>query len=549
MKMPYVVGPPVRLSADFFGRERQTHQFFETLAGGQLQCVSIQGLRRAGKTSFLQHVANPEVMAAFLPDPQRYLMLYVDISSCRTAADFYGRVYQKLLAGLQQPSDGSRRVLPAADVYAVESLLYDYGDRRIVWLMDEFDQLRTADFGGEFMTELRALAGIWDFELAYVTASYWDLYRLGNFVGLPPTSPFYNIFFPTPIFLSGLSPAELEDLVRVPARRVGIEADDADVAFVRHHAGTLPFFVQAVAAIWLTNKAQGRLPDSRAVIRQLVSEMGPYYEQWWRNFSDVERDVVVAVAQERQVSRLPYAESEIARAVERLRNYGVVAEAGGQLWLESAILAHWVQENAGKTDRPGHAISPNGGLSPARQTDSSALRPDDIDLERLVQILEDTGRRLETSAREAHHTEGGAMRDIFAQAIRDAGGPFRSDPPTPGLVLATMGSSNIVARAAGRNVFVADCFTWEGQKELLRRVDLLLGQLSARRTRATAIILVRNREYSLVIDAAQRAMPHHACFLGFDGRRSPVRLDYRFHLNGDPHGEIRLSVLLFHLPD
>ncbi|HMT22668.1 MAG TPA: hypothetical protein PKE20_15730, partial [Promineifilum sp.] len=403
---------------------------------------------------------------------------------------------------------------------------------------------------GEFMTELRALAGIWEFELAYVTASYWDLFRLGNFVGLPPTSPFYNIFFPTPIYLSGLTPAELEDLIRVPAGRVGIEADDADIAFVRHHAGTLPFFVQAVAAIWLTHKAQGRLPDSREGIRQLVSEMGPYFEQWWRNFSDVERDAVVAVAQERPVSRLPYAESEIARAVERLKNYGIVAEAGDHLWLDSAVLTHWVGEIAGKVKRPGPAVAINvRGASQATAGGSPIRRPDGADFERLLKVLEDTGRRIESTPTAAGRPDDSALRDVFAQALRDSGATTLNGRSTSGLLSATTGSTDIVARANGQNVFVADCSTWQGQKALLGCVDLLIGRLSEPQTCAAAIIPVRNREFSLVVDAAQRAMPHHPGFLGFEGRRSPVRLDYRFHLNGDPRGEVALSVLLFHLPD
>ena len=71
MRLPYVVGPPVKLPTDFFGRAAQTRQFFDTLAGPQVQCVSVLGLRRAGKTSFLQHVAHPQVMAGFLSDADR----------------------------------------------------------------------------------------------------------------------------------------------------------------------------------------------------------------------------------------------------------------------------------------------------------------------------------------------------------------------------------------------------------------------------------------------------------------------------------------------
>jgi len=223
MRTPYIVGPPVRLPTDFFGRAAQTRQFYDLLAGPQVQCVSVLGLRRAGKTSFLQHVAHPEVMAGYLSDAGRYLMVSVDVSACKTPADFYTRVGRRLLAAL---SPQTAQQEPPGDAYGIESLLYDLADRRVVLLLDEFDQLRAADFGADFMTELRALAGVWDYELGFVTASYWDLYRLGNFVGLPVTSPFYNIFHPTAIYLSGLSPAELDDLVRVPARHVGIVAED-----------------------------------------------------------------------------------------------------------------------------------------------------------------------------------------------------------------------------------------------------------------------------------------------------------------------------------
>jgi hypothetical protein len=348
MRTPYVVGPPVKQPTDFFGRAGQTRQFYETLDGAQAQCVSVLGLRRAGKTSFLQHVAHPQVMASYLREPRRYVMLYVDISACKSPADFYARVYRRLANEMPRPaSAGDSRT--AADVYALESLLYEFGDRRVVLLMDEFDHLRTAYFSGDFLAELRALAGVWDYELAYVTASYWELDRIGNFVGLPSTSPFYNIFFPTPIYLSGLGPVELENLVRVPAARVGIQADEEDVAFVRRHAGSLPFFVQALAAVWLGYKAENRQPDARAVVERLVSEMWPYFEQWWRGFSDVERDVVAAVVQEKPVERLPYNEQELAGAVRRLKDYGVVVETGARVWSDSNLFSQWLLEYSGRS--------------------------------------------------------------------------------------------------------------------------------------------------------------------------------------------------------
>jgi hypothetical protein len=359
VRTPYVVGPPVRMADGFFGRSQQARQFFETMDGQQVQCVSVLGLRRAGKTSFLQYVAHPEMMAAYLQDPERYVMVYVDMSVCKTPADFYTRVHRRLASRLvSMNSNGKTIPQPATDVYGIEALLYEFQAHRVVILMDEFDQLRIASFGQEFMTELRGLSSVWDYELGFVTASYWDLYRLGNFVGLPITSPFYNIFYPKPIYLSGLSPSELEDLVRIPARRVGVAADDEDIAFIRRIGGSLPFFVQATAAVWLPHKIRDQLPDSHEVTQRLASEMSPYFDQWWRNFSDVERDVLLQVVFEKPIERLPYGEYEVDEAVHRLINYGLISTLGHNLWLDSAVFCRWLREYAGRTAVPARTRAP-----------------------------------------------------------------------------------------------------------------------------------------------------------------------------------------------
>ncbi|MCP4425777.1 MAG: ATP-binding protein, partial [Chloroflexi bacterium] len=81
--MSYIVGHPIKKPADFYGRSEQTRRFFEIIGGTQAQSVSVLGLRRAGKTSFLQYVAHKDVMARYLPDPENYAMVYVDMSSCK----------------------------------------------------------------------------------------------------------------------------------------------------------------------------------------------------------------------------------------------------------------------------------------------------------------------------------------------------------------------------------------------------------------------------------------------------------------------------------
>lgn len=546
MKTPYVVGPPVRLPGNFFGRSGQTRQFFETLAGTQTHCVSVLGLRRAGKTSFLQYVSHPEVLASFLPDARRYLMIYVDVSACRTAAELYGRVYRKLLSSLPRVPAGVDRARVTADVYDLESLLYEFGDRRIVLLMDEFDQLRTANFNADFMTELRALAGVWDYDLAYVTASYWDNNRLGNFVGLPPTSPFYNIFYPTPIYLSGLSPADLEALVKIPARSVGIVADDEDVAFIRHHAGTLPFFVQAVAAEWLMGKARGERPQPGRLNQRLASEMSPYFEQWWSNFNDVERDVAATVAQEKPVRRLPYDEQEIDLAVDRLKYYGVIAATGDHLWPDSLLFAHWLREFKGvEKRRPAKGNTP---LTPALATQMTG--PDRADTAatsrriytRVQQMVEDVGAQFARLPGIYARKSDAELRDQLLLTLRSG-----LDDGMRGLLLFPMGRSDLGIRLGGEDVMAVKCHTWAGQKGFLSDVDQLVGFSAAYDAGVVLLTLVRNPEFAAVASAIAQAMPHHAGYVGSNGKRD-ARQDYRLRVNDEPNREVSVSILLCHLP-
>lgn len=523
---PYIIGPAVRQTADFFGRAEQARQFYATLAGAQLQCVSVLGLRRAGKTSFLQYVAHPAVLRAHVPDAARYAMVYVDVSACDSPEAFYGRVYRQLLP-LVSPETARRAVPQRADVYAVESLLYETGERRVVLMLDEFDRLHTADFGPAFPAELRALAGVWDYELAYVTASYWDLYRLGEFVGMPATSPFYNIFYPTPIYLAGLSPTELEELVRVPAGRVGVAVEDEDVAVVREVAGSLPFFVQATAAAWLGARARGRPLDRQELAQRLASEMGPYFEQWWHHFSDVEQDVLASVALGRPPDRLAYDAAEVERAVTRLRHYGLLVATGGDLWLDGQLFPLWL---ASRGARPRVAVR-SGGDNGAK-----AL-PGEDERRQMLQVVRATGRRHARLAPD----ERGDEDTLCARFLAELGPAVTGE--SPGLVCRRPAGQEIVVCAGETAVMAAHCVTWQGQKALLAAVAHLLARQSP--TQAALVVFARGRSFAAVVDAVARAMPHAPGFIAFDGRQDDGWLNFR--LRGNAGEETRLAVMVFAL--
>ncbi len=363
--MSYIVGHPIRHPADFYGRYKQVVRFYEIIGGTQAQSVTIRGVRRAGKTSFLQYVAHQEVMARYLPNPEQYAMIYVDISSCKAPSDFYQRLLRRLrsVLGKSAPVNlwkGSQD--GATTMYDVEAYLCQFPDRRIILLLDEFDQLRIDTFNQDFLTELRAMTSVLDYDLACVTASYWDLYYLGNKVGLPPTSPFYNIFYPSPLFLPGFKDNEVETLIRSPIKNADVLFLPAEIDQIRQIAGTLPFFVQATAAQWYRRKRMEKAVKPRRILRQLAADLSPYFDQWWRYLDQVQQNLLYSLAHKELMDQLPYGSLELSEAIRHLQNYGLLREENGKLVINGAIFISWIRQYAQLNEVEAETVQENGRL-------------------------------------------------------------------------------------------------------------------------------------------------------------------------------------------
>ncbi len=347
--MSYIVGHPIKHPADFYGRHEQVTRFYEIIGGRQAQSVSILGVRRAGKTSFLQYIAHPSTMAQYLSDPDEYSMIYIDLSSCKSPADFYYRLLQRLKVALGKGKTGylwKESPLGQTKLYDIEAYLCQFPGQRIVLLLDEFDHLRTEAFTHDFLTELRAMTGVLDYDLACVTASYWDLYTLGTRLGLPPTSPFYNIFYPTPIYMSALELTEAMALIDIPAAKGGVTFSEDDVMAIQELAGSMPFFVQATAAKWFQRIRAGGLPDAELIRQQLAADLAPYFDQWWHSFTTSERAVLLTVSGERPLTDLNYPSIELDAIVRRLHGYGLLYRADAAVCINGRIFQTWLRQYA-----------------------------------------------------------------------------------------------------------------------------------------------------------------------------------------------------------
>jgi hypothetical protein len=110
------------------------------------------------------------------------------------------------------------------------------------------------------------------------------------------------------------------------------------------------------------------------------------------------------------------------------------------------------------------------------------------------------------------------------------------------------GKTDILIRVNGKNIFIAECKFWRGEKGFVETVDQLLGYLSWRDTKAAIIILNRNRGLSNVLSKIKEAMEKHPHKKRGPTIESDTRFRYVFGNPGDHNREIILTVMVFDVP-
>jgi hypothetical protein len=110
------------------------------------------------------------------------------------------------------------------------------------------------------------------------------------------------------------------------------------------------------------------------------------------------------------------------------------------------------------------------------------------------------------------------------------------------------GKTDILLRAEGRNVFIAECKVWHGEKELLKAIDQLLSYLSWRDTKTALLIFNRNLNFTDVLTKIVSAVPTHAGFKREVSRPDESTFRYIFRQPNDPNRELVLTVMAFDIP-
>src|SRR6185503_10163502 len=178
---------------DFFGRGQEIKRIAARLNASPPGSISIVGDRRIGKSSLLNYVYNRQNRGALLEEPDRTVMVFLDLQSEKNMSmETFVRVLLGIanieLRGRLDVSDCSLNLDGVKDLV---QRLHNAGFRLAI-LLDEFEAVTTnPNFNLEFFSFLRYLAN--HYNVSYLTSSARDLQNLCHTKEISD-SPFFNIF-------------------------------------------------------------------------------------------------------------------------------------------------------------------------------------------------------------------------------------------------------------------------------------------------------------------------------------------------------------------
>jgi len=110
------------------------------------------------------------------------------------------------------------------------------------------------------------------------------------------------------------------------------------------------------------------------------------------------------------------------------------------------------------------------------------------------------------------------------------------------------GKTDILIREGDRNVFIAECKIWNGETELGKAIDQVLGYLHWKDTKAALLVFNRNKSLSDVLAKIESTVTAHQCFKKLLTKVNETEWRFLFRNRDDANRELHLAVLVFDVP-
>ena len=110
------------------------------------------------------------------------------------------------------------------------------------------------------------------------------------------------------------------------------------------------------------------------------------------------------------------------------------------------------------------------------------------------------------------------------------------------------GKTDILIRIDNKNVLIAECKFWGGEKELLKTIDQLFGYTSWRDTKTAILLFNQQKDFSAVLEKIPSVVKSHSCYKRELEKKEETIFRYVFHQPDDSNRELILTVMAFNVP-
>jgi hypothetical protein len=135
------------------------------------------------------------------------------------------------------------------------------------------------------------------------------------------------------------------------------------------------------------------------------------------------------------------------------------------------------------------------------------------------------------------------LRDFYLVALN---GHYEGN--ATGETFNAAGKTDILIRENGKNIFIAECKYWRGEKSLVDGINQLLSYLSWRDTKASLIVFNRNRDFSAVLGKIKQAADEHPQKKKGPEVQNETRFRCVFRSPLDDSREIIITIMAFDIP-
>jgi hypothetical protein len=187
-------------------------------------------------------------------------------------------------------------------------------------------------------------------------------------------------------------------------------------------------------------------------------------------------------------------------------------------------------------------------LTPTKAQVVAPFKPEptleETEYQHILGVMENMTKVMERSP---HTFEKMGEEDIRQHFLVQLNGQY--DGQATGETFNFQGKTDILIRSEGRNIFIAECKFWHGEKGFVETVDQLLSYLSWRDSKTAVIVFNKNKNLSGVLATIKGAMEKHPHKKRGPKIEGETRFRYVMGNAGDHNREIIMTVMVYDIPN